>query len=250
MNDPMSDADLAVADALKQLLEAPDVAAVGAKLAKQKDLKAAFAPIAKSLAWAPIERIVQTCLEQSGDHPLHLAARSLVTDGTIAWRVFAPVATAQPKREVRRLALSTRTPHVFAFEARPVISVWSLETGAHVEDLKLVGSKNAFVLDHGEAADGTLRVLTSEGLVLERKPAANVLTKVKDLGKVHHGCATSSDLSSILVASGGEPAVKDDGDWISLQLHRLPGKQTEIEVPLSWANSTFATVDDRTIVLL
>ena len=152
--------------------------ASGAKLAKKKDLAEAFAPVAKLFKWASQERVVQGCLELPADHPLHRAAAALRANGTIDWVPWITISPAgQPKRWTSALLISNVAPVVYARENAPNVSVWSLETGAHVADLALPGKKQGVARALVELPDGTLRALTMDGVIAERARDALLLAR-------------------------------------------------------------------------
>ena len=107
---------------------------------------------------------LQRCLELPEEHALRRAAEEQVAQGVMEWTPWVAIGASRERRWVVRLIASALKPVVYAIESGPVVSMWSLETGAHLGDLDLVsGSARALV----ELYDGRLRCLTSEGLVLE-----------------------------------------------------------------------------------
>ncbi len=246
-------ADQALVDALQQIVAASGpngdnsfaAREIGGKLAKQKDLKAALEPLAKQIKNGSGIWIVQSCLELPADHPLHAAALALVASGGVPWPVYLPVGDDGPKRTVRNLILSKHAPVVYAFEDEPRVSLWSMETGAHLRDVKIPAKKGQAVLWHfTDLADGTLRAMTPRGAVLQCKPGGSEFTSVLELGQ--GSFATNGDLSRIVGTTEKEIVTKDDGEWVTLAVHSVADKKkSEFEVPLSSVGSDLLTVNGR-----
>jgi predicted DNA-binding WGR domain protein len=186
--------------------------ALGAKLAKRKELKEAFAPLAKTFKYAPrpadglsaAQAILARALEESDGTPLREAARALATAGIVPGSPWTAIATSPgPKRWTIDLLVDAREPVVYASELGGKVSMWSLETGEHLGDLALPGKKvqtSRLV----QLPDGTLRAhVFSHDLrggpacIAERAPGAKAFQSVVALERTN-SYATSDDLAYVV----------------------------------------------------
>jgi len=107
------------------------------------------------------------------------------------------------------------------------VAIWSLESGVHEGDLPLPCGKKAYADCLVELPDGTLRVITTDGLVCEREPGAKKFVKVLEL-KQRRQTTVRPDLRYAVTqvdTSGEEEAEKT----LRFIVHDLE-KRTECEI--------------------
>jgi predicted DNA-binding WGR domain protein len=219
---------------------------LGAATVKKKDLKEAFAPIAAFFKWGPpADLLVQTALELPASAPLHVAARALVAEGAITSTPWVNItASAQPKRWVQGLLVDRTEARVYAIEEGLRISVWSLEDGAHLSDLTVPGKKAARGADKPgvhrlvQVEDGTLRALTSHGVIAECARGAKTFTQVMEIGGVRLGCAMRDDLGFIVNQLDFQPVEKDGTKHQRIAVHDVAARTSkEITNPFDYPSS-------------
>ena len=234
-------------DALAELLTAYDRndragCEVGLQLCKRKDVKDGFALLARYFKGRiGRESVLQRCVEAEPSHPLHQAVRALALAGALPSTPWAPVfQVAPPKRWVTRLMVSRHAPVVYAVEADGRVSVWSLETGELVVDLALPGGKKTKASELVELADGTLRVVASDGVVVERAPGGRAFVKVFALGDVSRGWARSPDLRLHVTRPEFQPVEQDGVKVHRIAVHDVVARTTrELRLPIDYPWSTF-----------
>lgn len=249
-----------VVQALEQLLAAygPDAKsnqeakALVAALTKQKALKDALSPLAKLFKYgARIERILQICVELPPSHPLHEAARVVLSRPDCPYRPYVAVpAAGQPKRWSTQLVPGRHEPVVYVVEDRPVIALWSVETGAHLLDLKVPAAKGSTVRALVELADGRLRVISSCGVVSERSPGGKSLVKRHEIGATKPGWAASPDLRFHVRQPAFQPEDGPDGPVQQLVVHDLEAGTTRaFRFPGSYLCDRFFRATPTTVVI-
>jgi hypothetical protein len=225
---------------------------LGAKLAAKKPLKDAFKPLAASFkhrADRP-EVMLQKCLELPREHPLQRAAAALVAAGKIPWTPWTPLPVSpQPKRPVHALRVSTHEPVVYALELAPCVSVWSLDTGEHLRDLKIPGKGATSVAALVELEDKTLRALSNRGHVVELAPGQSSFVPVLDLGSLQLGFACTEDLARALTLPSLEATAVAGGHVIRVQLHDCVARTSRtLELPFSSVLRSFVRFGDEVLV--
>jgi hypothetical protein len=187
-------ASISLDEALSRILgsmDGGDPAKELAKIGKEADLKRALAPIAPVVkAAARVDVVLQRCLETGPGEPLRAAAEAFLASG--AWNKPVLVSLAalsgagpQPERHVAALLPSARGKNrgriVYAGETKGTVSLWSSETGAHLEDWKAGKSRVCAIFEIDDA--GTLRVLDEAGDVHERAMSDKAFAKVWSVGE-------------------------------------------------------------------
>lgn len=232
----MNQPDTAIVDAIRKIVTDVVEPAWVKKLARQ----AAFQPIEKQLKRGYVDAVwlVQACLEQPVAHALNVAARALIANGELPWVPYLLVAGGGggPKRSVKKLRLSAHAPIVYAFEDKPRVGVWSMETGEHVRDVKVPtkGPDGAYFVndrivlhDFADMVDGTLWARTPTGIILKCKPGDSEFSAVLDVGE--GDCvAVNGDYSRIVrFPSSREYDERADGTWAVLDVHHVDENKVE-----------------------
>jgi hypothetical protein len=223
---------MTITDALRTLISSfndNSAEATFKKLTKDKAVKEAFAPVSKLIKYGGRDVVMQVALELAAEHPLRQAAVALVDDkALIPHTPWVNIQSApQPKRWTLSLLISKRDPVVYAREDQARISVWSLEDGSHVADLKIPGKKGTEARELVELDDGTLRILATDGHVCERKPGANEFKRVHEVGELKSdNAAASSDLRYVVRQKAFQPEDTPEGSFQPFEIHDVQSRST------------------------
>jgi hypothetical protein len=221
-------------------------------LSKDRALKAALRPLADVVNSGPTAvRLLQRSFELPRSEPLFQAAAAWFASRKPPLTLLVPLtslseAGPQPSREVQVL-LPARDGRCITAAELKVLSVWSTQTGAHQEDVKL--PSKGVVTWLTELADGTLRAHTTKGEVVERRAGK----KAEVVGRVpgHDAGPQAFGGTRWLASRGSAEGAEGPRDTVELwdldeRVKRWEWAHTEADQSVAFV----AALEDRVVTVL